>query len=113
MDYAINEALANPTSTLYVLIYEGKEIRYKNGIKNLVPPNVGSADAKIRSMKKYLLLRKVSTNTFSFVKAGFREESTVEFWLAALGEPPPKPTPTTKMKYRKGNPSGFCTWCCD
>ncbi len=116
MDSAINEAHNNPSSTIYVLIYEGKELKY-NSRKNkteLVFPNFGSAKAKIRSIKKYLLLRNFPAERFMFVKAGFRKNSTVEIWLVSAGAMPPKSAPTLmKMKYRKGKATGFCTWCCE
>src|SRR5688572_5073152 len=115
MDATMVEAYNNPSSTVYVLIYEGKELKY-NSRKNkteLVFPNYGSAKAKIRSIKKYLSIRKFPAERFEFVKAGFRKNLTVEIWLVPAGATPPKPTPTlTKMKYRKGKATGFCIDCC-
>jgi hypothetical protein len=115
MDAAIVQARNNPSATVYVLIYEGKEWMY-NRRKNkseLVFPAYGLTDAKIRSIKKYLSIRKLTVKRFSFVKAGFRDEMTVEVWIVPNGAAPPKPTPTvTKMRYRKGVPRGFCTDCC-
>jgi hypothetical protein len=116
MDAAMNKASENPSSTVYVLIYEGKEFRYNNRKKKteLVFPGFGSAKAKISSMKRYISLRSFPVERFKFVKAGFRENSTVEMWLVPSGGNQPKSTPTlTKMKYRKGKATGFCWWCCD
>ncbi|HEX8370338.1 MAG TPA: hypothetical protein VF604_17460, partial [Pyrinomonadaceae bacterium] len=101
--------------TVYVLIYEGKETRYNSRKKKMEfgLPAYGSAEAKIRSIKKYLSIRKVPSKSFSFVKAGFRENAAAEIWTVPSGAPTPKPTPTvTKMKYRKGKSAGFCTDCC-
>ncbi len=115
MDLAIDKAYRNPASTIYVLIYEGRERKY-NARKNKtesVLPSVGSAAAKISSIKKYLKLRKFSVDRFAFVKAGFRENLTVEIWFVPTGASPPIPTPTLKsMKRRKGKALGFCTDCC-
>src|SRR5687768_6522587 len=115
VDAAMVEAHNNPFSTIYVLIYEGKELKY-NSRKNKtesVFPNFGSAKAKIRSIEKYLSIRKFPAERFEFVKAGFRENLTVEIWLVPVGATSPKPTPTlTKMKYRKGKATGFCIDCC-
>jgi hypothetical protein len=115
IDVTIIQARDNSSSTVYVLIYEGKELKY-NPRKNkteLVFPNYGQAKAKIRSIKKYLASRKFPVKRYSFVQAGFRENLTVEIWLVPQGAMPPKPTPTlTKMKYRKGKPMGFCIDCC-
>ena len=115
MDNAIITAKENPSSTVYILIYEGKEMRYNNRTKKdeLMLPIFGSAKAKIDSIKKYLARRKFPLEQFSFIEAGFREESAVEIWLVPKGAVPPKSTPELKeMKYRKGKAVGFCTWCC-
>ena len=119
MDYLISEANNNPSSRVFVLVYEGKTQRYKyrNGIDftiESVLPQYGLASARIRSMKKYLPLRGVSTERFVFIKAGFRENFTVEIWGVPAGSIEPEPTPTlAKMKYRKGKPAGFCLGCCE
>ncbi|HQU84444.1 MAG TPA: hypothetical protein PKY59_15005, partial [Pyrinomonadaceae bacterium] len=75
---------------------------------------IGSAKAKIESMKKYISnVKKLSLENFSFIEAGFRENSTIVFWNVPKGAEPPKPTPTLKkMKYRKGKAKGFCLYCC-
>lgn len=115
MDNATRQARQNPSLTVYVLIYEGKETRYNSRKKKMEfgLPAYGSAEAKIRSIKKYLLLRKLPVKRFAFVKAGFRGDAAVEIWTVTNGATPPKPTPTvTKMKYRKGKAYGFCTDCC-
>lgn len=114
MDYPRNEVKNNPSSTMYVLVYEGKE--RKND--KLTLPAFGQARARIHSMKE--LIKRFWTNgeevpvgRFKFVHAGFRENFTVEFWLIPKGATPPKPTPTlTKMKYRRGKATGFCLGCC-
>ncbi|HEX8638728.1 MAG TPA: hypothetical protein VF692_11735 [Pyrinomonadaceae bacterium] len=115
IDFFISEARKNPSSTIYVLVYEGKVLKY-NANKNRtesVFPTVGSAKAKISSIKKRLEFREVEAERFRFVKAGFRENSTVEIWLVPDVATPPKATPTlTKMKYRKGKAFGFCLECC-
>jgi hypothetical protein len=115
MDNVFVHARDNPSLQIYVLIYEGKEPVY-NARRNkteMKPPAYGSAQAKIRSIKKYMSYRKVPVRRFSFVKAGFRENAAVEIWTVPPGAAPPKPTPMlTKIKYRKGNPYGFCTDCC-
>jgi hypothetical protein len=115
MDNAIAQARENPSAKVYVLIYEGKESIY-NRRKNkmeLAFPAYGSTEAKIRSIKNYLSKRKLPIERFSFVKAGFRENTALEIWFVMPGAAPPKPAPTLKkMRYRKGKPVGFCTDCC-
>jgi hypothetical protein len=115
MDNAINEASNNPSSIVYILIYEGKELKYNVRKKKdeLALPIFGTAKAKINSIKKYLSLRKSPVKNFSFIEAGFRETPAVEIWIAPNWASPPKPTPTIlKMKYRKGKAIGFCIDCC-
>lgn len=111
MDAAMDKAYKNPASTIYVLIYEGKEREYNFRKKKtkFVLPKVGSAKAKFESVKRYSSFRRFPTDRFSFIEAGFRENLSVEIWLVPAGAMPPKPTPTLKkMKYRKGKPAGFC-----
>ncbi len=115
IDGALDKAYKNPSSTVYILIYEGKERRYneRTSKMEMMLPNVGSGAAKINSIKKYIRRRKLSVNRFAFVEAGFRESLTVEMWVVPNGASPPIPTPTLKkMKYRKGKAIGFCTNCC-
>lgn len=117
MDSAIIQAANEPTSRVLVFVYEGKIQRYKykkDGSYTIesVFPQYGLANAKIRSMKKYLALRALGER-FVFISAGFREDFTVEIWLVPDGAKQPEPTPTlSKMRYRKGKPSGFCLGCC-
>lgn len=117
MDNMLIKASANPNSTIYIFVYEGKENDqlHRKDTRKLFFPAIGSAKAKIESMKKYISnVKKLSLENFSFVEAGFRENSTVVFWLVPNGAEPPKPESTlTKMNYRKGNAKGFCIWCCD
>ena len=105
----------DPTVLVYFLIYEGKEKRYdaRSHRTVLINSPVGSAQAKIRSMKAYLLLRKSPLKNYVFVKAGFRENSTVEIWLVKNVSNLPKPTPTLeKGRYGRRKALGFCTGCC-
>ncbi|CAN5844012.1 hypothetical protein BH20ACI4_BH20ACI4_18680 [soil metagenome] len=115
VDAAIYQAHNNPTSIVYVFIYEGKEYIYnwrKKKTEYVLPAN-GSAKAKIASMKEYFSTKKVLVKNIKFIEAGFRENSTVEFWLVPNGVEPPKPVPTLEtMKYRKGKAKGFCIDCC-
>lgn len=119
MDNVIVELGNNPSSRIYVFVYEGKTQRYKyrNGedftIESVLP-QYALAKAKINSMKKLLSVRKVPIENFVLVSGGFRENFTVEFWLVPAGAKQPEPTPTlTKMRYRKGKPYGFCLGCCE
>lgn len=102
----------DPSSMMHVFVYEGRVFRGYDDPR-LVAPNVGLAKAKIRSMRRWLRMRKFPLDRFLFINAGFREKFTVEFWLVPNGSLPPKPSPTlTKMRYRKGKAQGFCFGCC-
>lgn len=116
MDIAIAASQNNPSATIYVFVYEGKELKYnyrKSRTENM-PPTFGLAKAKISSMKKYIsMVRKFPLERFAFIKAGYRENLTVEMWVVPNGETPPEPSPTlAKIKYRKGKSAGFCLRCC-
>jgi len=116
MDSVIQNAQKNPSVTIYVLVYEGKQANYdykSNKTKFSLPP-VGLAKAKIASMKKYISgFRNFSLERFVFVNAGLREEFGVEFWSVPQGSTPPKPAPELKkIRYRKGKAYGFCLGCC-
>jgi len=115
MDNAITQAANNPSSIILVHVYEGKTTRYKHTgdkyTKETPRPQYGLANAVIRSMKKYLKLHKAPTERFLFKSVGFREEFKVDIWLLPKGAKEPEPSPTlTKLRYRKGKPSGFCLW---
>lgn len=114
MDGVLLQAKKNPSATIHILVYEGKErISDKSGKEKSVFPAYGSAKAKIRSMKGYIMLHNVSVKQFKFAEAGFREETHIEFWLVPSNAKSPETTPTlTKMKYRKGKAKGFCLGCC-
>jgi len=117
MDATLAKAAENPQSTVYVILYEGKESRYnfRKSKPEFVYPHRGSAEAKIRSMKRYIsVVRKFPVDRFRFVKGGFREKLSVEIWLVPPGAELPKLSPTLPtMRYSKGKPKGFCLWCCD
>jgi hypothetical protein len=107
-----------PNSKVYFVVYEGmiKTPIYKDGkvIKSMnILPQFGMADAKIKSMKKWLSRQKAPPENFIFVNGGFRDYFGVEIWLVPPGGDLPEPTPTLKkIKYRKGKPTGFCLECC-
>jgi len=118
MDNVILQAANNVDSKIYVLVYEGKVSRYvyerrgKSRIQ-VSDPEVGLANARIVSMKKYLAFKKYDDRKFVFLSAGYRENFTVEIWLVPDNAKKPVPRATVaKMNYRKGKPSGFCLECC-
>jgi hypothetical protein len=108
--------LANnlPNINIYLYLYEGKEAVWKNKEFTFGFPTYGSSDSRIRTMKRYLTLRKFPVERFRFVKGGFREKFQFEVWFVPPGVVAPSPTPTlTKMRYQKGKPKAFCMGCCE
>jgi len=97
---------------------EKSKLLHERKLKSLleserVRPIFGSAEAKFVSMKKWLAHRELPVERFSFVKAGFRENLTVEIGIVPAGALPPIATPTlTKITYRKGRLIKFCIDCC-
>lgn len=119
MDNIFISALSDPSSKIYVFVYEGKltKPKYDSTGKSIgyesALPQMGLAKARIRSMKQYLKMKNMPPEKFVFIEAGFLENFKVELWNVPDGATPPKPTPTLKkMKYRKGKPVGFCLGCC-
>jgi len=115
MQYAINASNQNPDAKMYIFVYEGN-VKLDGGTSKrptILRPIVGSARAKIRSMKKLISSQDVPLDRFVFIDGGFRDEPQVEIWLVPRGADPPKPSPTiVRMHQRKGTPSGFCVSCC-
>ena len=115
MQLAMLSADKNPNGKIYFLMYEGPTLVWAGKFPKtkMANPVVGSFQAKVRSMKRLILLNKRAVSDFVFVNAGFRNEPTVEVWLVPKGAEPPKSTPTVeKMKLRNGKAKGFCTDCC-
>ena len=60
----------------------------------------------MKCIKDYMLNRRgVSTDRIVMMNGGYREESTVELWLAPRGESAPTAAPTVSakdVKFRKG-----------
>lgn len=109
MDNFQIELSNEPTAKGYILIYEGNLTRYKKGKTYLVLPHFNEAESYKRTIIRRMAFRGFGKEKIVFVKAGFREKLTVEFWLVPLGAEPPKPTPSLKkMKYQKGKPLDFC-----
>ena len=115
MDALFQEASNSPAATVYILLYEGKVIDYSPRTKRweLMRPKVGLAEARIRSIKNRIDYRGFDKTRFVFLKAGFREEATLESWIVPGSASPPTPTNTVpKMRYRPGRAVGFCVECC-
>lgn len=114
MDGVFQTLKNSQNSKIYVFFYEGRirqAIYNKNyntvGYREVLPV-YGELNARISTMKKRISLYN-SLENFVFVKAGFKEMYTTEFWLVPNNATPPKPTPTLqKLKYRKGKANGFC-----
>lgn len=113
---AAMEAQNDPTASVYIFVYEGKEnvFNSRKHKMELMLPAIGSAKAKINSIKDYLsIFRGYSIENFTFIEAGFRENLTVEIWRVPASATPPKSSPTLKkIKHRKGKAQGFCLGCC-
>lgn len=109
MDAFQNQLKDDPTAKGYILIYEGKIVKYNKGKIHFVLPHLGEAKSYERTMIRRMAFRRFDKERIVFVEAGFRENLMVEFWLVPQGAKSPNPTPTLKkMKYQKGKPIDFC-----
>lgn len=105
-----------PKSKGYIIVYDGKYIKYKvnskgyfEPTKQTILPIFGQSTHDIRFMIEHLLgLRQYPKENFLFISGGYRELYTVELWLVPQGAIL-KPTPTlTNMRYRKAKLSHVC-----
>ena len=110
-----NAVNGEPNSLGYVIVYEGKYGKYvytrnnKSKFKFFLP-TFGEAVYRTQQMQKYFFaFRGFSKQQFLFIDGGFRENSSVEFWIVPKTATAPKPTQTLKEAvYRKGKPIEFC-----
>ena len=102
IDNNSNSINNNPNAKGYIISYEGK---YSSYLNRLVLPRFGEVESRLALIKKHLLFLRYPMEKIVFIKGGFREEQTVEFWIVPNGAEPPKTKPTLdKIKYRKGKP---------
>lgn len=73
MDSVIAEAQNNPSATIYIFVYEGKENIYnsRKQKRELKLPTVDLAKVKINSMNKFMKVRVPSIKNITFIEAGF------------------------------------------
>jgi hypothetical protein len=95
LDYLNIKLGEEPQSTAYVIVYGGRR-----GDRR------GETQARMACIKDYMLYRRgLSSDRIVIANGGYREESTVELWLAAPGENRPAATPTVsakEVKFKKG-----------
>ena len=96
LDYLAGELREQPGSIAYIIVYGGRR-----GDRR------GETQARMACIRDYLLnRRRVSADRIVVTKGGYREESTVELWLAAPGERAPVASPTVRpadVRFRKGS----------
>ena len=75
----------------------------------------GEADAFTRCMKDYLVMRrKVDVNRLVFVSGGYRNNLSIEFWIASAKTQIPKPTSTiepTSVRFKGKRISNWRSLC--
>ena len=111
-DNLLNELNKNPTSTAYIIFYEGKHFKYSHNKKTqkseskLVNPRRGEARNKAEAIRLYLTKwRKFSKERLILIDGGYRANYGVELWIAPLDAQQPKASPDLEekdVKFRKG-----------
>jgi hypothetical protein len=102
-----------PGAKGYIIFYGGKSYLrsvYNKKAKRYVAvkllPIRGEAQLRIAPWKSYLINnRGVEESNVEVIDGGYRQEFTIEFWIAPSGAKPPPPTPTLKeaeIRFRKG-----------
>ncbi|MCU1287834.1 MAG: hypothetical protein JWN60_63 [Acidobacteria bacterium] len=101
-DRFFREIQNNPEAKGYIIFYEGKN----NPICSVDRiPQRGEIDLTINIFKNHISLRGQNPKRFSWIKGGYREYWTAEFWIVPSGANAPKPTPTLvqkNIKFKKG-----------
>jgi hypothetical protein len=95
LDYLNTKLGEEPQSIAYIIVYGGRR-----GDRR------GETQARMACIRDYMLNRRgLSSDRIVITNGGYREESTVELWLAAPGENRPTATPTVSakaVKFKKG-----------
>lgn len=110
---AINE-LRNPDSKIYIIYYEGKYTIYNPSEWNketqsyepsLVNPRRGDGLNRAKEVEIFLTENNFAKNSISLINGGYRNDLTLEVWLATNDSSPPVPSQTISEKeitFRKG-----------
>jgi len=76
IDYLESKLREEPESIAYIIVYGGRRCAGR-----------GEAEVRMACIKDYMLKRRgVHADRISIINGGYREESTVELWLAPRGE---------------------------
>ena len=89
-----------PDSTAYIFVY-GARRGYHNDVAK-----------RIKCIREYLLQRRgISPHSLKVINGGYREQVTIEVWVAPSGSSAPVPTPTTKpgaVNFKRGGTRYTC-----
>ncbi|MGI8787571.1 MAG: hypothetical protein ACR2HG_07420 [Pyrinomonadaceae bacterium] len=77
----------NPTLKGYIIVYANRS----TGTKEM--------ERSIASVKRIFAFRKYDPSRATIIRGGYREDNTVDLWIAPEGTEPPKPTPTVDEKF--------------
>lgn len=86
-----DEVKKSPSNTAYIILYGGR-------INKL-----GELDAHLKGIGASLFYHGVEERKTVFVKGGFREKLSIDFWIVPENACPPLPTPTIdfeKVRFR-------------
>jgi hypothetical protein len=106
-----------PSAKSYIIFYGGKRYsayiyskRARRYVTVQLLPRRGEAKARMTPWMDYLTnSRGVEAARIEVIDGGYREEPTMEFWIAPPGAVRPTPTPTLtekEIKFRKGRVKG-------
>lgn len=110
---ALNE-LRIPDSKIYVIYYEGKYTIYNPSRWNrktqryessLVNPRRGDGLNRAKEVEIFLTENDFAESSITLINGGYRDDLTLEVWLAPKDSLPPKPSQTVSEKeitFRKG-----------
>ena len=104
IDHLMQRVNKSPNSFGYVIVYCGKTCRYSE------------VEAHFIGIREGIQHRGYDTNKVVFISGGFREKTTIEFWLVPKKACPPIPKPTFNIQevkfLRTRTKLSFRYWCC-
>jgi len=102
LDYLDSKLREESESVAHIIVYGGRR-----GDRR------GETQARIACIRDYMLNRRgVSPDRIVVTKGGYREESTVELWLARRGDAAPMAIPSVKPKDVRLKKDRIKSWRC-
>jgi hypothetical protein len=114
LDSYLIEVKNDPDAKGYIIFYGGKRHPFCAGSRQGDLPRHGELSLLITTLEQHIKFRKFAPERIAWINGGYRENWSVEFWLASKNAAPPVPMPTVHkrdIKYAKGKPFSIGASC--